>query len=226
MTVRPDSRLLSAAAYVRQGAVLADIGTDHAHLPVFLWGEGRLRGAYACDVAEGPCERARRNIAAAGLADKISVIMTDGMTALDGLGITDYAVCGMGGDLIASLIDRAPHLKDPALRLILLPMTHADRLRAYLAEQGFVIEEETLSQAAGKRYACLCASYTGEPYALSLLEACFGRYNLDRPSEILLAMIRKKEQALRTRLSAVEDGEAARLLAQIERYLYDRTIPV
>ena len=92
-----NARLLSAAELTRQDATFADIGTDHAYLPLFLLDEGRIKYAYCCDINEGPLDSARRNAEERGRLDKCEFILTDGAAVLSGKGITDYAICGMGG---------------------------------------------------------------------------------------------------------------------------------
>ena len=99
-------RLLSAADFVRQDAILADIGTDHAYLPLFLLSEGRIKKAFCSDVNEGPLASARANADAAGLLDRVEFTLADGADALSGRGITDYAICGMGGELISDIVSR------------------------------------------------------------------------------------------------------------------------
>ena len=127
-----NARLLCAAEFTRQNATFADIGTDHAYLPLFLLDLGRIKYAYCCDINEGPLASARRNAEERGRLDRTEFILTDGATALAGKGISDYAICGMGGELIADIIDRAPHLKDGTVNLILQPMSRQEKLREYL----------------------------------------------------------------------------------------------
>ena len=155
------ARLLSAAEFVRQGAYLADVGTDHAYLPLFLLGCGRIRHAFCSDVNAGPLERARANACDRGLADRITFTLADGAAALAGHGITDYAICGMGGELIADIIERAPHLRDGGVNLLLQPMTRAGHLRRYLANAGFATLAESYSTDAGKHYVAILAHYDG-----------------------------------------------------------------
>ena len=169
-----NARLLSAAEMTRQDATIADIGTDHAYLPLFLLDEGRIKYAYCCDINEGPLDSARRNAEERGRLDKCEFILTDGATVLSGKGITDYAICGMGGELISDIIDRAPHLKDSSVNLMLQPMTRQEKLREYLAAEGYTIVKESYSLDAGKYYVCLLAVYTGKCREISELEAIVG----------------------------------------------------
>ena len=167
-------RLLSAAEFVRQGAYFADIGTDHAYLPIFLLKSGKISRAVCADINQGPLDSAKKNAEAECLFDKMKFFLTDGAAALAGEGVTDYAICGMGGELIADIIDRAPHLRAHGIRLILQPMTKPAVLRRYLAENGFKMLSESYSYDAGKYYLCICAEYSGECVKISDLEAEFG----------------------------------------------------
>ena len=169
-----DKRLLSCADYVRAGAVFADIGTDHGYLPLFLLKAGKIERAYLCDVNRGPLSSAERNARDEGLSDKCEFMLTDGAFALAGKGITDYAICGMGGELIARIIEDAPHLKALGVRLILQPMTKQEYLRRYLASSGFAVLDECFSFDSGKYYVTILAEYTGESRELDCIDAELG----------------------------------------------------
>ena len=171
MNTLPSKRLLSVAEEVRQDAIVADIGTDHAYLPIFLLKAGRVRFAYLTDINEGPLDRARENAIEAGVADKTSCILTDGIAALSGLGITDFTVCGMGGELIAEIIKGADFLKDRDIKLILQPMSREGALRAFLYKEGFTIEREIYSYDAGKYYVAFSVKYAGKEIILSAISA-------------------------------------------------------
>lgn len=167
-------RLLSAADFVRQDAILADIGTDHAYLPLFLLKEGRISRAFSSDINEGPLASARANAEAAGLSDRIEFTLADGADALSGKGITDYTICGMGGELIADIIARAPDMHKAGVRLILQPMTRRGELVKYLYSHGFSVECEAYSKDAGKHYVTLVVGFSGECLEISEICAEFG----------------------------------------------------
>ena len=196
-----DKRLLSCADYVRAGAVFADIGTDHGYLPIFLLKSGRIERAYLSDVNDGPLSSARRNALEEGLIHKCEFFLADGAAVLSGKGITDYAICGMGGELIARIIEDAPHLKDGSVRLILQPMTKQEHLRRYLALAGFTIIKERFSHDSGKYYVTMVAEYCGESRELSFEEAELGLEASHVEDRIeYLGFLEGKRKAARTAL--------------------------
>lgn len=201
----PDARLRLAASFVREGAVFADIGTDHAYLPIYLLERGRIARAICADVVDGPLERARENLAAAGFLSRVRTVKTDGLCGLDREGLTDIAICGMGGELIARILADAPFVRDPAIRLILQPMSRAAVLRRYLAKNGFSVQREGLARAAGRVYACLSVSYDGILRKIDAVEAEIGHPPCGTEEERALfadlldrklASLRKKKAAL------------------------------
>ena len=169
-----DKRLLSCADFVRAGAVFADIGTDHGYLPLFLLKEGRIERAYLSDVNSGPLSSAERNAKAEGLSGKCEFILADGASALCDKGITDYAICGMGGELISRIIEDAPHLFTEGIRLILQPMTKQECVRRFLLSHGFTVITERFSFDSGKYYATIVAEYTGRVEKISDTDAELG----------------------------------------------------
>ena len=169
-----NARLFSVAELVRQGAVLADIGTDHAYLPIFLLERGTIRHAYLADVNSGPLASARENAAEHGLLDKVTLVLADGAASLSESSATDYAICGMGGELIASIIDAAPHLRCGEIRLLLQPMTRQAHLRRYLYENGFNIEREVYTTEGDKHYVVMQVRYVGVSRTIDDAEAEIG----------------------------------------------------
>ena len=172
---RLGNRLASAAALVREGAYLADVGTDHAYLPIALMKEGRISAAICSDINKGPLERAKDHVAESGLSGRVELMLAPGASAIAGRGVTDVAICGMGGELIASIINDAPYLKDKDINLVLQPMSKVEALRAYLWDNGFDIVREIYSVDDGKYYVCFSAHYTGEKSDYTEPELYFGR---------------------------------------------------
>ncbi len=155
-------RLLTAAALVRDGGRLVDVGTDHAYLPIKLVSEGRVSAAIACDIGEGPLENAAKNVARFRLEDKISLRLSDGLEQVEESEVDDIVICGMGGELIAEIIDACPWAKNSQKRYILQPMTAADDLRRYLSLNGFKVEKELLVRDTGRLYVVMKAVFDGK----------------------------------------------------------------
>lgn len=200
-----DGRLAAAAAFVRPGAVFADIGTDHAYLPIFLIQSGHITSAVAADVAEGPLSRARAHIEACGLSDRIRTVLCDGLSGLEAFRPTDIAICGMGGELIASILSAAPWVRSPSIRLILQPMTMQPYLRRYLHTNGFPILEESLALANSRIYPVFLCAYSGEVSELSDADAYFGGSLLRRRAS--LPLFYDYLAAKRAQLSSIRDGK-------------------
>lgn len=196
----PGQRLETAAELVRPGAYVADIGTDHAYLPIYLVGRGIASRAVASDINRGPLERAASNIRAAGLSDRISLLLTDGVDGLFGLGVTDYLICGMGGELIASVTE-APFLRDPSVLLILQPMTKPEILRKSLLDRGFSIKDERLAEEAGRIYQIFSAAFTGVTEKYSDAELLLGRGNILRGGELYIRLANRETEMIRRRLA-------------------------
>ena len=156
-----DERLALCASFVREGAMLADVGTDHAYLPVKLACEGKIRSAVACDIRVGPLENAKNNIMRFGAEDKVSTILSDGLDSVPANSATDIVMAGMGGELIAAIIERTPWLYDSSIRLILQPMTRAYMLRSFLCGAGFRIAEEKACVSGKKCYSVMMCEYDG-----------------------------------------------------------------
>lgn len=222
-----DSRLGSVADFVRQGAYVADIGSDHAYLPLWLVLSGRAARAIASDIVEGPVARAAANVSAYGAEDKVRVIRADGLSGVKGLPITDVVIAGMGGELIADIISSAEWVFDAKYRLILQPMTHSEILRRELLARGFLIIDETLTESAdGKRiYTTLCAEYNGESTLCewSAGELLFGKKNIERGGELFEKYCaRLEKQYTYIKDSKGGAGEDTSAEDEILKFLFER----
>ncbi|MBQ8001684.1 MAG: SAM-dependent methyltransferase [Ruminococcus sp.] len=156
-----DSRLSLCVGFVRADAKLADIGTDHAYLPVKLALEGRVKSAIAADINPEPLSRGRQTIEKYGVQDRVSTRLCNGLEGISPEEVTDIVIAGMGADTIIGIISCAPWLKDKTKRLILQPMTKGERLIKHLYDSGFEITEQKCCIAEGKPYTVMCVEYTG-----------------------------------------------------------------
>lgn len=203
-----DKRLTSAASMVRHGVRFADIGSDHAYLPIYLCEQGKIDVALASDINEGPVRSAAANINEHGLASKITAIRADGLDGAQSFAPDDIAILGMGGELIISIIDKAPWVRDRDINLILQPMTHAELLYRYLLEAGFCIADElicsTSAQRTDRMYRLIKASFCGEKRDCDDVEALVGKVNIERykstADPIVAEYIRHTMNVLTTRL--------------------------
>ena len=171
---RLSRRLNAAFLLVEGGKKLADIGTDHALLPISLVKKGKVPSAIASDINPLPLEKARENIAREGLSDKIETRLTDGARGLENCA-EEFVIAGMGGELIADIISSSEFLMNNSIHLVLQPMTKIPVLRRWLWDNGFCVEREVYLEDMGHFYTVLSARYTGETYVYSELDAEIGK---------------------------------------------------
>lgn len=190
---RLDDRLAAAADMVR-GDVAADVGTDHGYLAAYLILSGKCRGVIASDINPMPLEKCRATAALYGVEERVAVFLADGLCGLPlrEKGVTDIVICGMGGELIAQIIEDCDYTRG-GVRLILGAMSSVEELRDYLARRGFAVTEQRTAAAAGKLYQLIAAEYTGEPYALTQAERCVGAVDESRKSDPLLAELIRRQ---------------------------------
>jgi len=213
-----NKRLLACSELVRDGAVLADVGTDHAYLPIYLLEKRKIDRAVLSDINQGPLNKARENSDKAGFIDRVELKLCNGAEELSGLCVTDYAICGMGGELIADIISHAPHLKDKNINLILQPMSKPEALREYLFSNGFEILTERYVTDTGKHYVCILARFTGVNTTYTESDLYFGKeeaFYAAMGEELFEYMNSKLESLKRT----IEGKRAGGLDAHREEHL-------
>ncbi|MBQ8861959.1 MAG: SAM-dependent methyltransferase [Clostridia bacterium] len=205
------ARLMAVASFVREGAYLCDVGTDHAYLPIYLAENGRIRACLASDIHEGPCESARAHIAANGFADIIKVKRADGLSGFTPCGKTDIVIAGMGGALICEILEKAEGIKTGDVRLILQPMRNVPDLRAYLYENGFDITGEKLAREEERIYEIICAEYSGKKRTASKLSLLLGEKNIENKAQdkaLFSAFCEKQAAALEKKIAGMRTGGA------------------
>lgn len=166
------NRLALAAEFTTDGKIIADIGTDHGSLPIFLVGSGKCPSAVAADLRKGPLESAKSNIEAAGLSDKIVTRLSDGLCGIGPDEFDEAVMAGMGGILICGILENCPYRNDKAF--VLQPMSDPDTVRSWLYANGFDITKEK-AVCEGKRvYVVMRAEYCGKSHSPTDFEALVG----------------------------------------------------
>lgn len=156
-----DKRLAKCAAHIRKGAKIADIGTDHAYLPVWLAKSGLIKHAIAADINPEPLKKAIMTIEKYGVSNIVEARLSDGLSNIRPNEVNDIVIAGMGGDLISSIIRKALWLRNSSKRLILQPMSKSSVLRHFLCENCFSIEQEDAVICGNHIYTVILAVYNG-----------------------------------------------------------------
>lgn len=208
-------RLQAIAQQVPQGARLADIGTDHGYLPVWLLLNGRIERAVAADLRKGPLDRARCTAQRFGQAEKISFRLCDGLAGIKADQVDTIAIAGMGGETIAAILAEAPWTRQ-GKRLLLQPMTGAPKLRQWLQLHGYAILHEEIAREGDKLYSI----WTVEGGAMPPLSPAEQWAGVNRPSPLRLDYLRQVEGKVQKSLrgqqaSQAPDGETISRLSEV-----------
>ena len=212
-------RLRKVYDLLGEGGTVIDVGSDHGYLPAKLLADGRYRFAIISDVAEGPLRRAIRTLEGMRLDDRCDFVLGDGLKGINPLS-EDYsvAVCGMGGELIASILDSSHGHRATARLFVLQPMTKQEKLRRYLWDNGYEITRECAAAEGEKVYTVMSVRYTGEPVEYIVPELFLGKRDAREVSEASLLSLRrsaeKAEKIARSKCESGRDGILYEFLAR------------
>ena len=142
-------RLEALAKLVPQSGCVADVGTDHGYIPVWLAQNGHRGALYATDIKKAPLEHARRTAEEYGQAGAIEFFLCDGLSALSEIAIETVIIAGMGGENIAAILEAAPWVRENSCFLVLQPMSKSAYLRSWLFENGYKVLSEQLADDGG-----------------------------------------------------------------------------
>lgn len=194
-------RLQTIADFVKKGAVVADIGTDHAHIPIYLIKNNIISRAYACDINAGPLEKAKENINYYGVKN-IELRLSNGLEKLKTDEADTFIIAGMGGELIIDILDRGQGFFDKKNTFILSPHTKIEEVRNYLLRKGLKILKEDMCIDEGKFYTVMEAVYTGKTFSYTQGELLFGKYLIDNKNPVLFEYLKKEKQKYLNIISA------------------------
>jgi tRNA (adenine22-N1)-methyltransferase len=182
-------RLLKIAEHVPQGSKLADIGSDHALLPVYLAQHGLIVSAIAGELNAGPYAAALKQVEEADLKRYIEVRHGDGLEVIASGEADVITIAGMGGLLIVQILMQSIAKLEHVQRLILQPNVGEEAVRRWLMEQGWFLSGENIIQEDGKTYEVLIADRV--EHAAGLNQALYQERQIagkSIKSERLLAM--------------------------------------
>ena len=194
------NRLQLCADMVTPGSKIADIGTDHAYLPIWLALNGKIKSALACDIRKGPLENAYKNISIYGLSDTIKTRLSDGITNISANEVDEIIIAGMGGNIISNILNDCHWENKKEKTFILQPMKYEERLREFLAEKGYKIEDEKAAICLGKVYTAMKVTYMEAPQKIENYEKYIGKLSENYLYPAAQAYIRKQVKNLKNHL--------------------------
>lgn len=183
---------------------MADIGSDHAYLPIYLLQKGIAVSAVAGEVNEGPFRGAERNVRAHGYAAQISVRRGDGLAVIEPGEVEVITIAGMGGGTIREILRAGEAKLAGVQRLVLSPQGDGDTLRRWLLERGWqIVDEDMLAE-------------DDQIYEIVVFER--GEMRLDDPVALELGpLLLERKHPLLVERVAYEQGKIDRALKSIEK---------
>ena len=227
--IKLSERLLAVASYVEVGSVVADIGSDHAYLPIYLIQKGIVEKAVAGEVIRGPYETAKNSVDSRGVSDKITVRLANGLNAIEENDRIDtVTIAGMGGSLIATILEEGKNRLQDVRRLIVQPNLHAQAIRTWAVKNDWKIVDEEIMKEDGKIYEILVFEKGRTTY--NELELLVGPFLLSEKNEVFLEkwgdetkqivhVLESLENAVETPERNVKKGQLTKKLSMIKKVL-------
>lgn len=209
MAIRLSKRLTALANMVTDGNRLADIGTDHGYIPIYLCQTGKIPSALAMDIGKGPLQQAQTHIAEYGLSEQIKTRLSDGMASLQSGEADTILIAGMGGGLVMKILSEGAEKLTGKEELILQPQSEIALVREFLRARNFQILDEDMILEDGKYYPMMKVS---QPKAVEQTKTlpqevadAFGPILLQKRHPVLKEWL---ERELRTTDSVIEQLSA------------------
>lgn len=197
-------RLETIASFVQKGSRIADIGTDHGYIPIYLVREGVVSSALAMDIRTGPLERAENHIKEYGLEDRISVRISDGLMRLLPNEADTVIIAGMGGGLLIHIVEEGRHMWETTKHWVLSPQSDIGDVRRFLAGNGFLIDREAMVKDEGKYYTVLDV-VRGPMSCEKEQDYRYGKYLINENNPVLREYLEKEKQTLLEIIDSLKD---------------------
>lgn len=212
-------RLKAVLDFVCESSILADIGTDHAYLPIEACKANLCDTAIACDINKGPLNIADANIRLAGLAERIQTRLGDGLVPLAQNEADCISICGMGGMRIWNILQAQPEKAKFAKKIILQPQHDLEELRKNLHGAGYNINAEKLVVEDSRFYVVLLAAYTGKSEIWSEQEYFWGKYSQDSPH--FLQYLQYHKEKIGRYMQSIKDDDARQVAEKRMKWIDD-----
>lgn len=210
--IEPCADLINEETIILPIKILADIGTDHAYLPIAAMQQRLCSAAIACDLHPGPLSIANHNIREAGLADKIQTRLGDGLSPLSPGEASCIVIAGMGGMRIWGILLEGMAQARQAEGLILQPQHDIVLLRKNLHGAGFEIQDERIvrEMVAGREhfYTVVAARYTSGAFLWSDREYFLGKYLIEKGGADFNAFVEREREKIHAYLSQIRDSKS------------------
>lgn len=187
-------RLYAVAGLVTEGASVADIGTDHGYIPIYLMKNNIASKVIAMDINKGPLERARMHIIGHGLKGKIETRLSDGLKNVEPGEVDTMIAAGMGGGLVIKILNDSKEVVDQLTYCILQPQSEIVKVRKYLAENQLKIVDEDMVEEDGKFYPMMKVVH-GEPEVYEEYEFIYGKKLIEKKSLVLEKYLLREQAA-------------------------------
>ncbi|MBP3320348.1 MAG: SAM-dependent methyltransferase [Clostridia bacterium] len=217
MNFNISKRLLKCAEKITKNSRIADIGTDHAYVPIYLGLNKRITHAIASDINPGPLENARQNIRKYNLENIIETRISNGLENIESSEVDEVIIAGMGGNLISEILQKSLDQNKTFKKYILQPVQYDVKLREYLCRSGFDILHESIVESDKKIYIIIEVVYTGEKYNLTDLEKFLGKNienNIKKQKDLCYKYLNKKLKELNNQKNGAE------ICRNFEKYKY------
>lgn len=202
-------RLQMIADFVEKGSIVADIGTDHAYIPVYLVKNGIASKAIAADVNKGPLDSAKEYISKNKLNNMIETRLGDGLEVIQPGEVDTVIIAGMGGLLIRDILDNNKAITNSIKKLVLQPMVASQDLRRYLYSNGFKIEDEKLAREKDRFYEIFTVVHGYEEINNDVYYE-IGKKLIENNDELLKDFLKKKINSIEKILENFDDEKTSK----------------
>lgn len=200
-------RLQTISTFIEPGERVADIGTDHAFLPIKLVQRGVIQFAVASDIGAGPVAIAKQNVAAAGLTEQIDVRQADGLAGIKPVdAISTIVIAGMGGQLITNILDAGSTRMDGTETLVLAPNRHQYDVRRWLDKHGYGIISEQIVEDEGHIYEMMAAGKTKPDVPYSEADLRFGPILCRQKNPVFMKKMHREAEKTEAVLEGLADA--------------------